>query len=46
VIRFACDDVLEEVCGCDDATYENECEAAAHGVDVADDGACPAQVLG
>lgn len=41
VIPESCDDVFDPVCGCDDETYANECEAAAQGVSVASQGACP-----
>ncbi|MBK8718454.1 MAG: hypothetical protein IPN32_27560 [Deltaproteobacteria bacterium] len=36
----ACDDVYDPVCGCDGATYSNECYAALEGVDVAYAGDC------
>lgn len=37
----ACEDVVNLVCGCDDTTYTNPCEAAAAGVRVISRGACP-----
>jgi hypothetical protein len=40
LIPNACDDVFEPVCGCDDATYSNECEAASVGVSVVSEGEC------
>jgi hypothetical protein len=39
-IPDACDAVLLPVCGCDDRSYDNECEANRAGVSVASEGAC------
>jgi hypothetical protein len=35
-----CDLTFIPVCGCDDMTYANECNAKAAGIDVAHDGPC------
>lgn len=37
---MACDLVYSPVCGCDDKTYGNDCEAATAGVSVASQGKC------
>lgn len=36
-----CPDIREPVCGCDGVTYGSRCEAAAAGVNIESDGACP-----
>ena len=39
-IPEACDAVLKPVCGCDDETYDNACEAALRGVSLSAEGEC------
>jgi hypothetical protein len=39
-----CPDIFKPVCGCDDQTYPNSCNAAAAGVAIAHDGACATPV--
>lgn len=39
-IPEACPAVIDPVCGCDGATYDNACKAARQGVSVSHDGAC------
>ncbi len=36
----ACPGALEPVCGCDDRTHRNECQAAQSGISLRHDGAC------
>jgi hypothetical protein len=36
----ACADIYKPVCGCDDKTYGNACDAASHGVSVVSEGEC------
>jgi hypothetical protein len=42
----ACAEIYAPVCGCDDKTYGNECEANANGVSVASFEACEDSTLG
>lgn len=39
-IPEACTTVVDEVCGCDEVTYSNECEAERAGISVLSRGAC------
>ena len=43
VMPAQCDRTLKQVCGCNGATYDNECLAFAHGVSVDYVGACGSQ---
>jgi hypothetical protein len=43
-IPDACAEIYQPVCGCDDQTYSNECEAAAAGVSVAEAGECEEEI--
>jgi hypothetical protein len=38
---LVCPDVVDQVCGCDNKTYENECVAKGSGVTTWTAGACP-----
>ncbi|MCP4247241.1 MAG: hypothetical protein GY778_09350 [bacterium] len=40
-IPEACGEIFQPVCGCDDTTYANECEADVAGVAIATEGECP-----
>lgn len=40
-LEIGCFQVYEPVCGCDDVTYGNECEATAAGVPTFSSGECP-----
>jgi hypothetical protein len=39
-----CTEQYAPVCGCDDRTFGNACQAASHGVSVATEGECPERV--
>ena len=45
-IPDACDAILKPVCGCDDETYSNACEAARSGVAVQAEGECETDPVG
>jgi hypothetical protein len=41
VLPEVCQDIFDPVCGCNDQTFPNACEANAAGVSVASAGECP-----
>jgi len=45
-IPNVCTTVVDEVCGCDEVTYSNECEAERAGVSIIRRGACDQRVCG
>lgn len=45
-IPDVCNDIYDPVCGCDNMTYSNGCDANAAGISVATEGECPKTCIG